>query len=126
MDPATKRALTPTEDQEAFWLASWLTLNRVFFIHIPNEGKRSRFAGYKLKRMGLMPGASDFLIFDSPPNFLESKGVAIELKRKGEKPTDAQAKFLIEMRSRGWEAFWIETGEAAAAELEKTYGYRRR
>src|SRR3990167_6645049 len=33
-----------TEEQEAFWLASWLTLNDVFFIHIPNEGKRSRRA----------------------------------------------------------------------------------
>src|SRR3990167_8029165 len=56
-----------TEEQEAFWLASWLTLNDVFFIHIPNEGKRSPRAGARLKRMGLLPGASDFFILDSPP-----------------------------------------------------------
>ena len=115
-----------TEEQEAFWLASWLTLNDVFFIHIPNEGKRSPRAGARLKRMGLLPGASDFFILDSPPALPLLKGVWVELKRHGGKPTDEQLQFLTHADHRGYGAFWIAGGEAAAEKLKTVYGYGRR
>lgn len=121
----TQSSIRPTEEQEAFFLASWLELNKVFFIHVPNEGKRSRWQGQRLKRMGMRPGACDFLIFDPPPAYPGYKGVAIELKRVGEKPRENQYQFLEEMAKRSWKVFWSEGGEEAARQLE-VLGYCRR
>ena len=43
--------------------------------HIRNEGKRSKFQGYKQQREGMNTGASDIIIPCSPP-------IVIELKRR--------------------------------------------
>lgn len=43
--------------------------------HIRNEGKRSKFQGYKQRQEGMNTGASDIIIPCSPP-------IVIELKRR--------------------------------------------
>ena len=120
------RHLVPTEYEECCWLASWLDLHNIFYIHIPNEGKRSPREGARLKRIGLKPGVADYLILDSPPAMPSRKGTWIELKRKGGKPTAEQLDFLADAKSCGFCSFVCEGGEEAATILQEVYGYGRR
>lgn len=97
----------PLEYQECITLAEWLTLKNVFFIHIANEGKRTKVGGSILKRMGLCAGAPDFLIFDVPDEIVIGRrtfhGVALEMKRiGGRKPNEKQLAFLKRLERRGW------------------------
>jgi hypothetical protein len=60
-------------------------------LHIPNEGKRSRVAGAILKRMGLRPGAFDYLI--PVPRMVNGQlcaGLIIEFKSKKGRLSDSQ------------------------------------
>jgi hypothetical protein len=73
-------AYTPSETDEHIVVADWLRANGIFFLHVPNEAKRSRGGHMLLERMGLLKGAPDFLIFDTHGR-TSARGVAIELKR---------------------------------------------
>lgn len=42
------------------------------FLHVPNEGKRTKVVGAILKAMGLVPGASDFIFAWAGGTFLPS------------------------------------------------------
>ena len=113
------------EDHEHITVAHWLTLHGVFFIHVPNEGKRSWATGKKLKRMGMKKGVVDFLIFDPPPNreTVSSIGTVMELKAlDGKKPTDAQIDFMSEMETRGY-AIGCFFGSDAAIKWLEALGY---
>lgn len=65
-------------------------------VHVPNEGKRSAAAGYKLKQAGMRAGFPDFFlpvpIIDTDGRLIYS-GLAIELKRQADDPqkTDRMA-----------------------------------
>lgn len=74
-----------------------------FAVHIPNEGKRTKFEQYKLKSLGVMAGMPDVMIFD--PKGIYS-GLAIELKAGYNKPTENQKKCLRELENRKWKVFW--------------------
>jgi len=119
---AMRRSIAPTEQQEAFALAAWLDLRRVFYIHIPNEAKRSPRTGWLLKRAGMKPGAPDYLIFDMPrmPTGYMYKGVAIELKRTVKSTTsDVQAAFLATLSERGWLTYVCKGAKEAIARLKE-------
>ena len=101
----------------------------VFFIHTPNEGKRTKFEQYKFKILGGTPGVPDIMIYkfrydvkieqgvmpgttDDIPNFLLSHydinvGLAIELKIKPNKPTPAQLECLHQLEKAGWKTHVI-------------------
>lgn len=83
--------------------------------HTPNEGKRSRVAGGILKSMGMTAGVSDFL-FCIPPH---GKTAALEIKAKGNKPTDLQKKFLDDIRSAGGLAGWTNDFDEACRLLKE-------
>jgi hypothetical protein len=53
-------------EEQAFQiqLCDFLELNGLLPVAVPNEGKRSAVAGYKMKRAGLRTGFPDLLIFD--------------------------------------------------------------
>jgi hypothetical protein len=117
------------EDYEHITVAHWLTIHGVFFIHVPNEGKRSWVTGKKLKRMGMKAGVVDFLIFDPPPNgllrldVLHAIGAVMELKAlDGKKPTQKQIDFMSEMESRGY-AIGCFFGSDAAIKWLESLGY---
>jgi len=74
-----------------------------FAVHIPNEGKRSKFEQFKLKKMGVVAGMPDVMIFD--PRGIYS-GLAIELKAGYNKPTESQKKCLRELENRKWKVMW--------------------
>jgi hypothetical protein len=116
-----------SEDIEHIIVAQWLTINGVFFCHVPNEGKRSWATGKKLKRMGMRKGVVDFLIFDPPPREARMHhapiGTVMELKAlDGKKPTDEQIDFMTEMERRGY-AIGCFYGSDAAIKWLESLGY---
>lgn len=113
----TKREMLPitgkmTEDLLLKWFFQWsnyvfLNINeephalRNYMFHIPNEGKRSAFAGKVMKDKGLTPGAADICLFVPAKKM---HGMFIELKRPGTeiKLTPAQSTFLARAKQVGW------------------------
>lgn len=66
---------------------------RCVYLHVPNEGKRSKWHGAELKRQGLKPGAPDFIVW-LPMDMLPWPWVAcIELKAARGTMTTAQKGF---------------------------------
>lgn len=95
----------PTEEQEQEALFRWIAFQSVKYpelklmIHIPNEGKRSKAEGARLKRIGLRPGVPD-LILPIPKN--GKGGLFIELKRqKGGRVSENQKKWIEELERNG-------------------------
>ena len=109
------------EDHEHITVAHWLTLQHRFFIHVPNEGKRSWQTGKKLKRMGMLKGVVDFLIFEPSP--LQGKPTALELKAlDGKVPPPEQIAFMAGLELCGWQIGWHRGADAAIQWLE-SLGY---
>jgi len=63
------------------------TYPELLIFHVPNGGNRNIAEAQKFKRMGVVPGVADFLMF------LPTCNVAIELKDEGGKQSDAQRHF---------------------------------
>ncbi len=110
------------EGLEQYTVAEWLRAHKIMFLHIPNEARRDRRLGMMLKMLGLEAGASDILIFDSPPKHASLKGVAIEMKTKKGKPTSSQIEWLEKISLRGW-SIAICYGADDAISLLKSLGY---
>ena len=108
----------PLESWEHLQFAKVLRKLGLFFIHVPNEGKRSLREGRRLKHMGLRRGCPDFLVFNRPP-------VASEMKRvKGSRVAPEQVEFLEELHRHGWRAF-IAYGHEAAVEARRASGHMK-
>ncbi len=121
------------EYYESVLLADWLSrVAKVLFTHVPNgelrehreridkrSGRRVRYSptGIKLQRMGVMPGMSDYIIFDRPPAYECYKGAVLELKAKkedgGRPPTPEQEQFLNDAAERGYAAGWFYGADEA-------------
>ena len=122
-DPQTKRskkakkprdpADPPLEREEQATLARALRRAGGFWIHVPNEGRRSKIQGYRLKMAGMVSGCPDVLVFSRPP-------VAIELKRqKGGRVSDAQLDFMKKLSREGWRCFVAYGAQAAFRALRE-------
>lgn len=85
------------------------------FLHVGNGEARDAITGARLKRMGVLPGVSDFLLIGPPAGRVR----ALELKRRGEKPTPAQFKFMDDVRLAGGDAEWVDSFDAAVAVLRR-------
>ncbi|KKN59947.1 hypothetical protein LCGC14_0536970 [marine sediment metagenome] len=72
---------------------------KVFFIHPHNEGKRTPYERYLADKMRIRRGAPDILIFAKRGNV---SGLAIELKIKPNKSTQAQNDCLDKLSINGW------------------------
>jgi hypothetical protein len=91
--------------------------------HTPNGGERPAFINAKgkrvsieaarLKRMGVKPGISDFLLL-SPTGEL----CALELKREGMSPTVDQTDFLVAVRMAGHRSAWVDNFDDAIKVLQ--------
>jgi hypothetical protein len=72
-------------------MLSWQWVKKTYphlmIFHVPNGGNRNLQEALKFKRMGVVPGVADFLMF------LYGANVAIEMKDEGGKQSDAQKKF---------------------------------
>lgn len=119
-----------TEHQEAVLLADYLRVRGVVFVHVPNErilsGLPDSFifgAIAKQKAEGLQKGFPDYLILSGPQGKRVSHlpGIAIELKRVGEVPNDAQMGWLRELDRLGWHACWAAGADDAIRQLEEAW-----
>lgn len=80
--------------------------------HWPNEGKRNP---WKAKEIGILAGPSDYFL---PVPTERSHGLWLEVKTKGNKPTESQARWLKDMNALGYEAHWVDTLQSAFMILE--------
>ena len=111
----------PKENWEHERLVSHLRNQGVYFIHVPNEGVRSKWQGrYMFDSLGALKGAADIHVFDHLPNYPTARGLAIELKRvKGSSPawgTTHQHEHLNALALRGWKAY-VCRGHLAALQV---------
>jgi hypothetical protein len=90
------------------------------WFHPPNGELRDDGAGARLKRMGTRPGASDFILAGPPAGRIH----ALELKRRGERPSEEQIAFLDDVRAAGGLAAWVDTYHDAIEQL-KAWGALR-
>lgn len=79
------------------------------WFHPANGEDRRDNTGALLKRMGVLPGVSD-LIFIAPPY---GKVHALELKRRGKKPTQEQWDFIDAVQAAGGVASWADNYDDA-------------
>ena len=92
------------EEAEQTFLFRWATFAegqypelRLMY-HIPNEGKRSRITGAKMKQAGLRPGVPDICLPTAHGKYI---GLYIEMKVKPNKPTENQKSWLRALREAG-------------------------
>lgn len=90
---ASSRQISEKEIHLKAWQWVKETYPDLLIFHVPSGEYRDMATAMKLKRMGVVPGVADFLMFVS------GKNIAIELKDKGGKQSEAQKFF-----QRGWEA----------------------
>lgn len=84
------------------------------WFHVPNGELRSKETGALLMRMGVMAGVSDFVLIGPPAGRVH----ALELKRRGMKPTASQTAFLAAVRAAGGIAAWADSFDRAVEILK--------
>jgi VRR-NUC domain-containing protein len=84
----------------------------VLWLHPPNGGARDARTGAMLKRMGVLPGAADLLLWH------EGNGFALELKAPGGRLSEAQLEFLARFNDAGGHSACAEGIDRAIAVLE--------
>jgi hypothetical protein len=118
------KGFNPKEEVDHMAVARYLNTLGLFWLHVPNGGRRGKAEAGKLKAMGTLAGASDFIVFDAPPLLPCAKGVALELKRtKGGKVSEEQAAFLVKMEARGW-VTCVAHGANEALDFLRGLGWR--
>ena len=85
------------------------------WFHVPNGEKRDKATAARLKRMGVKPGISDFLLIAPEGARLH----ALELKRQGKKPTDEQYVFMDAVFMAGGQSTWVDNFDDALIELKR-------
>lgn len=114
----------PTESVEQQRLFEWATWAQGahpelgMLYHIPNEGKRSRKTGARMRAEGLKKGFPDLCL---PVARKGKHGLYIELKRtKGGRVSDSQREWLEKLAAEGY-AVAVCYGWENAAETIKNY-----
>ena len=118
-DLFTKRVRKPPPAKEFAVhcaLADLLRINLApgwLFFHPANGELRDKATAGRLQRMGVKPGVSDFILISPPSARLH----ALELKRRGEKPSEAQYAFLFAVTAAGGRSAWCDKFDDAIAIL---------
>lgn len=120
------KAAIPSEDQEQAAIVKRLQALGLCFTHPPNGGARSKSEGAKFKRLGVVAGVPDLLIFTRAPNLPDARGVAIELKDRngGDGGSAVQKEFHRRLRAEGWHVE-ICNGATEAWEFLVSLGFSR-
>lgn len=84
--------------------------------HVPNEGKRSKAYGARLKRTGLKKGVADICLPAARGGY---HGLYIELKAAGGKPTLEQTEFLRSVNAEGFLGVLCHGSHEAIALIER-------
>lgn len=92
----------PSEDQEQCAVVEYCELRGIDVVHVPNEGKRSKQYGVRMKRMGLQKGFPDLFF---PAARKEAHGLFIEMKAQGKSATIDQVHWIKKLREEGYSCF---------------------
>jgi hypothetical protein len=84
----------------------------VLWVHPANGGRRDPREAARFKRLGVLAGASDLLLWHNGSSF------ALELKRPGGRLSDAQREFMARFADAGGHTAVAEGIDAAIACLE--------
>jgi hypothetical protein len=87
--------------------------------HIPNEGKRSRSTGARMKREGLKPGVPDICLPVPRGGF---HGLYVEMKVGRNKTTDNQDFWLEALKKQGYSTAVCYGWESASKVILKYLG----
>lgn len=105
MDEQSGVVRNHTESNEQIAAMDWLRAQHPKIaehtLHIGNERKSTYYAGYIMKRMGVLKGASDLFMAYPVGGF---HGLFVEVKSKRGKPTVEQKGFIERMRAVGYRA----------------------
>lgn len=113
-----------SEASEQMEVARVLRMNGILFAYIQNDNPSMKNKQYreKARRMGLLVGCPDILIFDTPTG---TPGVALEMKRsdKDEKAVAQRQSHVHEQfRERNWEVI-VAYGAQDAFDKLRALGY---
>lgn len=94
---------------------------QVFFFHVPNAGKRSFASANFMRQLGMTAGVPDLIIVSRTAYMRENSipGVAIELKRKPNKPTLKQRNVIDAFLYNNWAATVCYTFDEVVIFLNK-------
>lgn len=120
-----QKSFTPLEHDEQVVFVKWLRTNKIFHFSIPNESalsslnrKTAMIVGVKLKKEGLIKGASDIFVL------LPDKILAIEMKRSKKslsKVSKEQSSFKEEIGKFEYCDSFIAYGAAEAIKIVEQY-----
>lgn len=100
---AVAKYAEPTEEDMQIAVIAWAdsqihpALRWLF--HVPNGGHRDPATGGRLKAMGVRAGVVDLLLPWRTGDYI---GLAIEMKRKPNKPSAEQLEWLDHLQAQGW------------------------
>src|SRR5262245_1407469 len=83
------------------------------FSHLPMGEHRSKATAARLKRMGVKPGWPDFIFIGPTEVFF------LELKRRGESPSDEQANVALHIIRSGFSYLCVDNLDAAVEALRE-------
>lgn len=121
-NPVRGRAV-PTESQEQQWLFKWAAYESarrpelMMLYHIPNEGKRARHTGARMRAEGLKKGVPDLCL---PVPRGDYHGLYIEMKRrKGGRLSEDQRGWIDALNRMGYRAEVCQGWQDAAEMIEE-------
>ena len=104
---AARKRHTPSEHEEQAALFEWATLAQgqhpelAMLFAVPNGGQRHPAVAAQLKAEGVRAGVPDVFLLVARGRF---HGLAIEMKVKPNKPTEAQEEWIARLRNYGYSA----------------------
>lgn len=101
------------------WIVQKTPLANSFF-HFANERRTSWSTGKTLKAMGVVAGVVDIFISLSSADG-KYKGLWIELKSPGKKPTKQQLDFISQRKAEGYWAIWSDNIETVIRAIKLFY-----
>lgn len=114
-----------TESNEQIAAMDWLRAQHpniaLHTLHIGNERKASYYAGYIMKRMGVLKGASDLFMAWPSGGF---HGLFIEVKSKIGRPSAEQKAFLQRMKEVGYRAEICYGAEEVISTMKEYIAYQ--
>lgn len=102
------------EDQIHIPCADWLRVfknktKRIVYFHVPNGGKRDKRVAAKLKRMGVIAGIPDFIIFTAVSILL------VEMKAQETPVSESQKAVKSDFDLLGYQVHTIRTNDPVEA-----------
>jgi len=106
-----------TERQIHAKIAKYLRSQRIFFFHVPNEGRRDRREAGILRAMGVVPGIPDLIV--PIPHVRAGQpvaGLAMEVKTPRGQLTEPQRRVMAVLHRCGWHCAIVRSLDDAIRE----------